>query len=298
MLLLAVAVVHVVPAAPVPKASAKVVVEKYLDAADIGKGDTDILHTAPMVDVIHELAKHFDDEPEARRLRAIGVAGSLGYHSTDPAVRRATTTVLLDQASGANGGKKRNAGYAIDSLVPYRKSDFGPTAAEAVAKLVAEPDPSNTAILLAGLLDVTAATDRLRKLSEPVAGRSPFLNPQWSANLALARLGDAAAAKHCLASIEGEQDIVQRARHLGWLPYLHSKEAMKVLVGYLNSDDRLPDVKPGIEGQRVALTAITQMAGTVEGFPVKRDLSNVYTAEQLTTARTWVKEQKELKWKE
>lgn len=297
-LLFAVSAVQLASAAPVPKASAKVVVEKYLDAADDGKGDTGLLHTAPMVDVIRELARHFDDEPQARRFRALSTAAALGHNSTDTAVRRATAAVVLDHASGATGGKKENARYAVDSLVQYRKADFGPKAGDAVAKLVAEADPNPNALLLAGLLEVKAAVDDLRKLAGQATGPPSFQTVGWTAAAALARMGDADMAKFCAATVENEKDIVQRDRHLWLLSYTRGDAAKKLLIGYLNSDERLPGVKPGIEGHKIALTALTQLAGTVQDFPVKRDMTHTYTAEQLAAARKWVKEQKELRWKE
>ncbi len=296
-LLLSAVAIQPATAAPVPKAAARPVVEKFLDAADNGKGDTDILHTAPPVDVVRELARYFEDENPARRFRALSVAALLGFNSTDTAVRRATAAVLLDHASGANGGKKHNARYAVDSLVPYRKADFGPTAGDAVAKLVAEADPNPNAILLAGLLEVKAATDDLKKLAGQATGAPSFQTVGWTAVAALARMGDTDMAKFCVATVEGEKDPVQRDRHLWLLAYTRSDAAKKLLVAYLNSDDRLPGVKPG-DGHKVALTALTQLAGTVQDFPVKGSLTHTYTAEQLAAARKWVKDQKELKWKE
>lgn len=290
--------VQLAAAAPVPKASAKAVVERFLDAADKGKGDTDILHTAPAVDVIRELARYFADEQPTRRFRALSTAAMLGHNSTDGAVRRATAAVLLDYATAATGGPKENAQYAVDSLVEYRKADFGPTAPDAVAKLVAEPDPNPNAILLAGLLEVKAVTDTLKKLAAPAAGAPSFQSAPWTAAAALARMGDADMAKFCVATVAGEKDLVQRDRHLWLLSYIRGDAARKLLVGYLNSDERLPGVRPDVQGHKIALTALTQLAGTVQDFPVKRDLTSVSTDEQLATARQWVKEQKELKWKE
>ena len=44
-------------------------------------------------------------------------------------------------------------------------------------------------------------------------GSTPYSDGTWQAHLSLARLGDAASLKHCIAVIEGEKDIVQRVRH-------------------------------------------------------------------------------------
>lgn len=285
-------------AAPVPKRSAKDAVDRFFYAVEKGKGgNTSVFWGLPEKDVLRELITHFASEDRRRRRLAISVTEGLGHRAKTPDARRLAANALLKHATNS-GTEEDEVANVLHRLAKFHKDDFPPKASDAVAKFARAIDPPDSALILAGLLGVTAVTDNLKALAVPVPGRSPFLNPQWSANLALARLGDTDSTKHCLATIAGEKDLAQRARHFDEVTYMRSDDARKLLIRYLMTDDILPPIRSGEEGKKLALHALTQLAGTVRDFPVERVLTHTYTAEQLATARKWVKEQKELKWKE
>ena len=286
-------------AAPVPKRTAKDAANQFFNAVEKGKGgNTSVFWYLPEVDVIRELTSHFASENTRRRGLAIEVTQMRGHRAKDPAARRLAAEALLKHAVNKSGAEKREVASALHALTKFRKADFPPKAGEAVAKFVREIDPPNAALILAGLLDVKDVTDNLKRLAAPVAGQSPFLNPQWSANLALARLGDADAAKHCVATIAGEKDTGQRTRHFEELVYIRQEVALKGLIEQLRSEELLPALKPNVPGSPVSYRALTVLAESVEGFPVKSESGPTYTTEQLAAARKWATEKKQPKWKE
>jgi hypothetical protein len=285
-------------AAPVPKRTAKDAVKHYFENVEKGGAETAWLVAPPAKEVVKELLPYLDRESDRERSLAVGLIAYIGRQSKDKAARRAAVEALLAHAVGKDDGRRKQA-EALAGLVRFSKADFPKSAAAEIEKLVRVPDPHNDTVLLAGILEVKSVTDDLKRLAAPVAGQSPFLNPQWSANLALARLGDADAVKHCVAAVEGEPDIVQRVRHFHELVYIRQSAATKSLAGYLNSDERLPDVRQSdLPGSPLAYYALTVLAESVEGFPVKSESGPTYTTEQLAAARKWVSEKKQLKWKE
>jgi hypothetical protein len=186
---------------------------------------------------------------------------------------------------------------ALERLLEFSKADFPPAAATDIEKLVRVRDPHSEALLLAGLLDVRGVIKDLKPLAKNEEGRSPFSNNAWSANLALARLGDAGAVKHCVEAIAAEADLSQRVRHFPELAYIRQEAATRELVRHLMSEERLPGVKPGDPGGKIAVNALHALAESIEGFPIMTDRHGEYTEEQITTARKWVREQKELELK-
>ena len=285
-------------AAPVPKRVVKDEVAKFFISVEKGRGNTSVFWGLPQEEVVRELGTYFEHESSLRRSMSVIIAASVGRHAKEPAARSLATDALLNHATGADGGKKRNAVQALGGLLAFKKADFRQAAGAAVETLVRTDDPHPSALLLAGILGLKSVADDLKKLSETIPGRPRFENPSWSAHLALGRLGEAASVKHCVERVENELDAVQRERHFPELAFLRHADGLKSLTGFLESDARLPGAKPADPGPKVALHALTAMAEVVEGFPVKADLTHTYTDAQLATARKWVKEQKELKWKE
>jgi len=285
-------------AAPVPKRVVKDEVAKFFISVEKGRGNTSVFWGLPQEEVVRELGTYFEHESSLRRSMSVIIAASVGRHAKEPAARSLATDALLNHATGADGGKKRNAVQALGGLLAFKKADFRQAAGAAVETLVRTDDPHPSALLLAGILGLKSVADDLKKLSETIPGRPRFENPSWSAHLALGRLGEAVSVKHCVERVENELDAVQRERHFPELAFLRHADGLKSLTGFLESDARLPGAKPADPGPKVALHALTAMAEVVEGFPVKADLTHTYTDAQLATARKWVKEQKELKWKE
>lgn len=286
-------------AAPVPAVDAKAVVKNFFAQLQAGTGvETAWLLAPPAKDVVRELASYLDGESERERGHAVGLIAYIGRQSKDHAARRTAVEELLAHATGKEDGK-RLVGQALAGLVRFSKADFPKGAAEAVEKLVRAADPHNDAMLLAGVLEVKSVIDDLKLLARPGVAQSPFLNPQWSANLALARLGDADAIKHCVATIAAEPDVVQRVRHFPELVFIRQDAAAtKSLTGYLNSEELLPSVKRNDPGSPVWQYALNVLAEHAVGFPIKSEGGPSYTPAQLAAARKWVKEQTDLKWKE
>ena len=283
------------PAAPVPASDAKSAVALYFHKIERGIGvETASLLAPPAKDVIAELDKYMAAGTEAQQSRAVGLVSVVGRLSSDEEVRALAVRTLLAYAA-AEG--KPDVRYALEQLLRFTKADFPPKADATITKLVRGHGPHNEALLLAGLLDVRAVVDDLKPMAKTEAGQNPFFNNAWSANLALARLGDAAAVKHCIAAIAAEPDIAQRFRHLHELAYIRQDAATKELVRYLMSDERLPGVEPRDPGVKLALGALQALVECIDGFPIKKDKYGEYTDEQIIAAREWAKERKAFKLK-
>ena len=106
-------------------------------------------------------------------------------------------------------------------------------------------------------------------------------------------MGDDGAARFCVEKLEVEKDIAQRARRFPDLAYTRHPVAVKYLVGQLMSEERLPGVKAGDPGTKVAMPALDALAKIIEKFPVQ-SRGGDYNDAQLATARGWVNDQKNL----
>ena len=284
--------------APVPVEDAKAIVKAYFSRIEKGGvGDTDPLFAPPAKDVITELGAYLGSESDTQQRRAVSLIAVIGSRSGDKEVRALAVKSLLDYAAGEGNGKRSERRPALEGLLKFSKADYPKEAGTEIEKLVRVDDPLPEALLLAGVVEVASVKDDLKKLAEVPKGENPFLNPWWSANLALARLGDAESVKHCVQVIEAEKDVSQQVRHFPDLTFIRHETALKVLTKHLMSEERMSSVREGTPGTKVALRALDLLTVSVEGFPIKRGRGPTYTEDQLAEARKWVKDQKELKLK-
>lgn len=283
-------------AAPVPAEDAKALVRMYFANVEKGMGDSGPIFAAPAKDVIPALGEYLQKGTDEQQSRAARMISLLGRQSKDKDVRTLAVKTLLDYAT--TEGKPAVRGALID-LLHFSKADFPTKAGAAIEKLVRERDPHSEAFLLAAIVDVRSVIKDLKTLAAvpPGPANSPFINPSWSAHLALARLGEEDSLKHCIETIEAEKDWAQKTRHFEDLVFTRQDAAVEALGRYLFSEERLPGLKRGDPGTRVALYALEVMAQSVDGFPIKSEGGPAHTEEQLTAARKWVKEQKQLKFK-
>lgn len=282
-------------AAPVPANDAKAAVQLYFRNLERGLGDTEPLFAPPAKDVIAELVKYLDTGTDNQKFDALRMIGTIGRMSKDKDARALAVKTLLGYAT-ADG--KPHVREGLTRLLEFTKADFPPTAAADIEKLVRVEDPRDEAFLLAGLVEVRSLIDDLKERTKVKLGATPFSDGTWEAHLSLARLGDRDSTKYCIQVLEGEKDIVQRVRHFPELLFTRQDAAVKYLTQYLMSEERLPSPRGGGElGSKAAQYALNAFAEGVEGFPVKSERGPSYTEDQLATARKWMKDQKDLKFK-
>jgi hypothetical protein len=283
--------------APVPGEDAKSAVKTYFSQLEKGAGDSAPLLAPPAKDVIAELEKYLASGTDVQQSHAVRLIALIGRRSAEKEARTLAAKALLSYASG---DRKVAGRQALDNLLQFSKDDFPPKSDAQIEKLVRAEQPLPEALLLAGIVEVRSVIDDLKALTKvKYEGNEEFAfgNPAWSAHLALGRLGEADSTKHCVQAIEAEKDIVQRVRHFGELAFIGNSETAKVITRYLSSDERLPQVKITVPGTKVAQYALDVMAESIEGFPIKSERGPSYTEAQLSEARKWVKEQKQLKFK-
>jgi hypothetical protein len=284
-----------VSAAPVPSEDAKALVRMYFNNVEKGMGDSGPIFAAPAKDMIPALGEYLLRGTDNQQSRAVGLISLVGRRSKDRKVRTLAVKALLDYATTEGKPATR---LALANLLHFSRDDFPPKADAVLEKLVRESDPHSEAFLLAAIVGVRSVIKDLKALAVPPGpGNSLFINPGWSAHLALARLGEADSLKHCIATIAAEKDCAQKVRHFEDLVFTRQDAAAKALAQYLFSEERLPGLRRGDEGTRLALYALETMAQSVEGFPIKSEGGPSHTDTQLSAARKWVKQQKELKFK-
>jgi hypothetical protein len=273
------------------------IVKEFTEQIDNGEAvDSAALYRLPPGELLPELKKYLSVGSDKVRLHSASVAVVIGQRSDAPDLRKEVVELLMNFAT-----EEKDAGHTrwvLEKLSGFAKADFTETAKDQVLKLVRSKHVHGEAFLVAGTANVVAAKEELKKWARQ-GSDGPFLlgNRTWSANLALARLGDADAAKFCVEKLEAEKDIVQRVRRFPDLAYTRHEAASKLLAQYLMSDERLPSTKPRtFPGTKVASYALDVLAQSIDGFPVKSEGPS-YTEDKIATARAWVEEQKKLTFK-
>jgi len=191
-------------------------------------------------------------------------------------------------------------GQLLKWLQDFRKEDFNEGAIQVLLSLPWTPEFSPEAIRLIGIAEVNAAVPRLQAeiRNEPARVHLPtgyYAGNVWSALLALARMGDGKSLERIIRQVQNETDLVVRATILLWdLAYTRQPVAFDVLKRYLNSDKRLPAVKPTVPGQLEACYAAVAFAKYVKGFPIQE---TDFSEQQVVQAREWVNVQTEWHFK-
>jgi hypothetical protein len=221
--------------------------------------------------------------------------GLVAKRSTDRDARRGAVETLLDYS--LKTPEPSHNSMALAALRDFARADFSDAARTDIEKYVTADSPSPYGLWLAGQAGMENMKKELQKIAGKDPGRGHFLmEPYWTANLALARLGDAEGGKRLVDKVESETDIVQRVRGFGDLARTHHDVAVKYLIKAVMSEDELPPVKAGTAGTKVASYACDALARSVESFPLKANGPS-YSNAEIESARKWLKEQKTLKFK-
>src|SRR5262245_17143238 len=287
------------PAAFLQAADARAVVKAYVEQIDKGEAvDPDPVYRLPSRAAFDELTKYMVSGSDKVRFDCATMAWVIARRSADPGLRKKTVEALLQFA--AREKEVSSGNYVLEKLSGSAPSDFTDKAKAQIRELVRYQDPSKTqfgtarpgrpAFLLAGAANIASVKEDLRKWAR---------EDTWdgaAAELALARMGDAAAARRCVEKVEAVKDIVQRVRRFEDLAYTHHETCARLLTRYLMSDERLPGTKRAEDGTKVASYTLDVLARYVEGFPILSEGPS-YTEAQIAAARKWVKEQKSLTFK-
>ena len=244
------------------------------------------------------LEKYLDNYPEQLRRDIYALYWRVGTTPGVDAQRRAAFVEHMLRRCTAETPLLR--GQLLKWLQDFRREDFSAESRQLLNALSWTPDFLPEAILLIGIVELHEATPRLREQVEnnPL-GESPppgyHMDNTWAALMALARMGDEASLAEMLRQIQREQDIVVQVTFLLMdLAYTRQPKAYDVLRQYLNSDQRLPQVKETVPGRLAAAYVAAAFSKHVKGFPIiETDFSEL----QVAQARDWVNAQTQWQFK-
>lgn len=216
-----------------------------------------------------ETLRKLESEELKRDLYAL--AWQVGL-AKDDIVRRQDMTSYLVEALASDTSFLR--GQVLRFLQDFSKNDFDMPTLKILKELTLDDEHANLLIRLIGVVDLQARRPELKQIagvdweeSDPTALHN---SPQWSAALALARMGDNSSMHRIIERVRSETDIVARATLLfGDLAYTRQQPAFDVLRSYLGSTERLPQVKESVKGELEARYAATLFAKFTANCPVQ-----------------------------
>ena len=246
--------------------------------------------------ILRELNR-FDKETDLHVLHTIQeIEMAIGDRTETPEIRQQITESLVEQCSSKELLMRQLATKYL--LSRSLKADFNDAAKQKISKLISNPKKISNPkwILLAGLADMSSAQKQLKKIVQVNErndrkrhGQGYWYSPTWLAKMTLARLGDEASLKECIAEIEKKEVQIFRGKQLlmEYLGYLAQPLAVQKLVDYFNGQEA--QLKPFHLGyQRYNLQALSVLSGLLDDFPVpNRDLKD-YISSEITTAKEWL----------
>lgn len=193
------------------------------------------------------------------------------------------------------------SGAASKALIRFYKSDFSSSNRENISSLLAiKPFHFNRIILLSGFVGIDNGAEILHDLIENDSTLNKKI--EWSVQLALARLGDTNALKHCLEKIKnsGINDDVVYYLYPD-LVYTRQSEAYKLMLnGVITDQKKCLSSNPDSEAPIICAFKIMELlAPTIENFPLPLasygELEIDDYDQALLKVRAWINEGEELK---
>lgn len=260
------------------------------------------LRNAPPLEVLEELRKYANDPDRSVRSAATGIASGFSLRYTDPKVRRQAAQLLVD--SGVSDPDPGLARHAAQDLLDFNRADFTDEMRQVINQAVNVTNPEFEVVLLVGVADVRAAEGRLRQMAR---------EGSWTAQLALARMGDKAAIANVLAKAEAttapdipvaangmaitadgkktydatgkSYEILKLVRNLA---YVRQPEVVEFLLSELFSDKVLPGNGSDVPSSSYAKLIADELDGVIVGFPDKAKRATYKTPkEELAALRAW-----------
>jgi hypothetical protein len=233
-----------------------------------------------------------DPSPEVRHL-AYTLTWEAGRRG-DAAVRQQALERQLDAVADPSPLVSQ---HAAKRVLDFPADAFTDKSKAALRTRLAEPAPRREIVLAAGLAGLRDELPRLEALliDESAYERGPhsgrwYGTSGWAARLARARLGVDADTARAIELVEAEPDVVTRVTLLlKDLGYTRQPAALTKVREYLDSDERLPSTKPTAPGTPYAQYAIDVLAQYVDDFPVGRREPGLYSENQITAARDWMR---------
>lgn len=237
---------------------------------------------ATIEEVIQTLQVDWDEGlSDLRALREIGseelgrdlyaLAWRVGLAGTEIGHRQAMTTYLVE---GIASNSSFLRGQALKFLQDFSKDDFDASSRETLEELPWNDEHSISLIRLIGIVNLQTKIPALEHVAaEDWETSNPYIlqnSRQWSATLALARMGDIASMDRIVERVRSEPDIVARSSvFFQDLAYTRRQAAFDMLRDYLESTERLPQLKSTVQGELEARYAAALFAEFAVGCPVE-----------------------------
>jgi len=153
-------------------------------------------------------------------------------------------------------------------------------------------------VLLAYRAKLKGASKRIEAISRMPIKRNGLLDKTvWTALLVRAWDGDEQVLRLLLKNARKEDVIEYEALLFNDISTVHQPQCTEFLVQYLNSDERMPELKPTLPGTPVASYAASALYQMLEGFP-EPTLFGFQADEDVKRCREWVKQHKQFKFRE
>jgi hypothetical protein len=234
---------------------------------------------------------------EDRVVLYYGLIAGLGRLPDGDARRQFFVGLIARGAADSSPFIKETVCDALLSLTP---SDFSE---DAKKLLLAEfqRNPTRKTMLIGGKLFYPSIAEKAKEISRnKIVKRGPQLHNsvEWAAQLVLARHQDKDAVQTVLRMVQGEPNeiacVTLLVPDLGYVP---DPAIVAYLRSLVESKDRLPSVKPTVQGTLVAKYACVALAQVLDGFPAVDPDGGFSEADRLKCLQ-WLKTHPNLKFQE
>lgn len=187
--------------------------------------------------------------------------------------------IIIKQILGAcSDNRTSKCNTAIASLRNFKTQEFEKKDKERILQRALLADFKDENVLLLGYLNFEKANDYLKKIDQSEQ------KTNWYVQLALARLGDEKAIKHCLQKVDLKKEPNFLLLHE--LVYIKQPELIDIYDNYLQSDG---SSRKSYDVQSVPYTTIgiKYLSKLLVNFPLE-DQVPAYTPDQIALARQWM----------
>ncbi len=219
------------------------------------------------------------NESHRVRWQAASLLYDVGKSSRDCGIRTQVTDRLARLAFD------KDVGQSVSKwLLNFEEDDFSRQAKNLLSNEIRMGNQDRNLVYVAGV----AGLHDLEGLLRDRADRGSL-----DAMFALIRMGDETRIDAAIVRVDREPNHVSRSTILlERLAYTRHPKAYRYIGTFLNSDERLPQVKNNVPGTPVAQRAMDILVREVPGCPIGTDghVRYSYTREEIAIVRDWLRE--------
>lgn len=243
------------------------------------------------VQIMEALKSYQYDTTFMVRSKVYFILRAIGLNTSDKSVTQKVVERLVEGIKDDDAG---NAGEVLQYLTQFRREDFSDAAKDSLrSTLNAKPPHLDKLIRLIGFLQMVDVQPKIMTLT--VAGVPDKV--RWSAQLALARMGDETMINRTLTRVSKmkvNDDVVYDI--FPDLIYMRQRPAIQFMVRAMDSDEKNCESADAENNGRIpcAYRIMEMLAPVIDGYPLKLDASgDIKTRDYpkaLDTVRKWFRE--------